>query len=353
MNGLRYVVGAAILGAWVAAGCSKTSNDEPAGASGSAGEQAGSTGTAGTGAGGGPRAGAPGNAGSGHQGGGAAGASAGTSQGGSSNAGAAGQAEGGSGGAAPGGPIKAVMGQLCPVESTIGFVKLSGFPTPYVQVALYDRTDPWIGEAELRTSTCELHHYKPGVCEACEPGKVCSLDSACVPEQRTVKDITLAVSTGADEREYMADSKLGGIYSMLDIGNAASSYAMTLRWGDVEVQLDAMPVAGANLMNAVINIEGDSQTPGALDATWKPAQSGAFVSSRIPINHHAGGPTFTQCAAPESAGAFHADAEMVNLLAVQTGLEFQGLQHEFVAAAITPAGCVEFRFGEQMLIFPN
>jgi len=351
MNGLRYAVGASIFGLWVAAGCSKTSSDDEAvGQSGQAGAltQGGGAGAGKAGAG----AGTPSKAGSG-QGGGAAGASAGTGQGGTVTAGAGGEAEGGGAGAPSGEPGKAVMGQLCPVESTIGIVELGGFPTPYVQVTLYDRTDPWIGEAELSTSTCEFHHYKAGVCQACKAGEVCSLESACVPEQRTVKDAKLRVSTGASQREYLADATLGGIYSTVDIGNAASSYAMTLSWGDVEVELDAMPVAGANLTDAAIDIEGDSAAPGALDATWKPSASGAFVRSRIPINHHAAGPTFTECAAPESAGAFHADAAMVNPLAVKTGLEFQGLRHEFVAAANTPAGCVEFRFGEQTLIFPN
>lgn len=350
MNGLKCVAGASILGLWVAAGCSKTSSDdEPAGQSGQAGAvtQGGGAGAGNAGAG----AGTPSKAGSGQQGG-AAGASAGTSQGGV-NAGAGGEPEGGGAGAASGDSGKAVMGQLCPVESTIGVVQLAGFPTPYVQVTLYDRTDPWIGEAELSTSTCEFHHYKAGVCQACQAGEVCSLASMCVPEQRTVKDATLRVSTGTSQREYKADATLGGIYSALDIGNAASSYAMTLSWGDMEVQLDAMPVAGANLTNAAVDIEGDSEAPGALDATWKASPSGAFVRSRIPINHHAGGPTFTECAAPESAGAFHADAAMVNPLAVRTGLEFQGLRRELVAAANTPLGCVEFRFGEQILILPN
>jgi hypothetical protein len=245
------------------------------------------------------------------------------------------------------------MGQLCPVEKTLGVVQLAGFPDPYVQVTLYDRPDPWIGQPELSTSTCDYHHYEAGVCGACEPGEVCSVESACVPEQRTVKGATLRVETGASEREFMADPDLGGIYSMLDIGNASASYAMTLSWGDVEIQLDAMPVASGSLTDAAVSIEGDSSAPGALEATWKPSQSGAIVSSRVPINHHAGGPTFTQCAAPESAGKFHADAAMINPLAVVTGLEFQGLRHEFVAAANTPQGCVEFRFGEQILIFPN
>jgi len=170
-----------------------------------------------------------------------------------------------------------------------------------------------------------------------------------VPEQRAIKAATLLVSSGGEEREYSADTQLGGIYSVLDIGDADSSYAMTLSWGDTEVTLDPMPVANDELESAMVTIEGDSSMPGALDASWQPSGRAAFVRSRIPINHHASGPTFTECAVPESTGAFHAD----DPLAVGTGLEFQGLEHVFVAAATTPQGCVEFRFGEQLFVFPN
>ncbi|HEX2874982.1 MAG TPA: hypothetical protein VHP33_27210 [Polyangiaceae bacterium] len=348
MNGWRYLVGASIFGLGIAGGCSKTASDEPAGQSGNAGA-AGSNGGKGNSAGAG--AGTAGKGGNGAHAG-SAGSGAGSTQGGSANAGAGGESEGG-GGAASGGPIEAVLGELCPVESTIGVVQLSGFPDPYVQVWLHDRSDPWIGEPELSTSTCDYYHYEAGDCAGCEAGEVCSLAGACVPEPRTIKTAILKVKTGASERQYMASAELGGIYSTLDIGNASASYAMTLSWADVEVQLDSMPVASATLTDAAVDIEGDSQTPGALEATWKASQQGAFVRSRIPINHHAGGPTFTECAAPESAGKFQASAAMINPLAVVTGLEFQGLRHEFVAAAHTPHGCVEFRFGEQILIFPN
>ena len=245
------------------------------------------------------------------------------------------------------------MGQVCPVESTIGIVELMDFPMPHVQVTLYDRPNPWLGEAELSTPTCGYHHYSAGGCPACEAGEVCSLEGECVPERRTIKDATLLVSTGTAEREYAADPALGGIYSMLDIGDAASSYAMTLRWGETEVVLEAMPVASDNVAHVAVSIEGDSAMPGALDATWEPSAQGAFVRSTIPINHHAGGPTFTECAAPESAAGFHADAAMIDPLAVVTGLEFQGLEHVFVAAANTPAGCVELRFGARILAFPK
>jgi hypothetical protein len=353
MNGWTCPVGASILAFWLAAACSSTTENGPSGQSGRAGAAQGGD-AAGGGLAGGASAGKGGANQGGKTGGGAAGrgvAGTGAPEGGSDGSGVGG--EGGSAGIPLTGPYKAVMGKLCPVESTIGVVELMGFPDPYVQVALYDRTDPWIGEAELVTPTCGYHHYAAGGCPACDAGQVCSLDGACVPERRTVKDAKLVVSSGADMRQYAADPTLGGIYSMLDIGSAAASYAMTLSWGETEVTLDAMPVASASLGNVAVKTEGDYAKPGALDATWKPSATGAFVRSRIPINHHAGGPTFTECAAPESAGAFHADAPMIDPLAVQTGLEFQGVEHVFVAAATTPAGCVELRFGAQILVSPQ
>jgi hypothetical protein len=264
-----------------------------------------------------------------------------------------GEPAGGSAGAGSTGPYQAKMGQLCSVQSRIGVVQLSGFPMPSVQGTLWDRKDPWLREAELSTETCHYHHYEPGTCDECEAGQVCSLDDQCVPERRTLKDATLQLRVGSETRTYESDPEFGYLYSMVDIGDASSSYAMTLSWGDVVVELAAMKVASAELDGATVEIEGDSEKPGALDASWTPTNTGAFVRSTIPINHHAGGPTFTECAAPASAGAFHADAEMIDPLAVITGLEFQGLEHVYVAAAETPAGCVEFRFGEQLFVFPN
>jgi hypothetical protein len=344
----RRVLGALVLIFCGAAACSKTSSDQPSAQGGSsAAGKGGQAGQAGTQSHAGRQP--SGDSGSG----GGAGLGAGGSVGGTATAGTSGDSEGGEAGAPPGGPYQAVHGQLCPVESTLGLVELSGFPTPYVQVALFEGKDPWIGEAELSTASCGFHHYTAGGCPTCQAGETCSLAHTCVPERRTVKDATLLVSAGAAQREYKANSTLGGIYSMLDIGNAASSFAMTLSWGTVEVRLAAMPVASGQLANAVVMTQGDYDAPGALDATWTPSPSGAFVRSRIPINHHAGGPTFTECAAPESAGAFHADAAMIDPLAVKTGLEFQGLEHVFVAAATTPAGCIEFRFGAQVPIFPQ
>jgi hypothetical protein len=245
------------------------------------------------------------------------------------------------------------MGEVCPLVSRIGLVQLSALPDLYVSATVWDAVDPWIGEPELTTATCAYHHYTAGGCPPCEGGETCSLSGECVPQRRTIKDARLTVSTGGMERVYVSDAQLGNIDSQLDIGTESSELAMTLKWGETEVVLAPMAIASGKLAGLTVDIEGDSEQPDALDATWAPSNEGAFVRSNIPINHHAGGPTFTECGAPDSAGAFHADAAMVNPLSVITGLEFQGVDHVFVAAAQTPQGCVEFRFGRQVHVSPQ
>jgi hypothetical protein len=344
LNGMNHWCARAVFlicAAGLTGGCS---SDPPNGPSGQAGQSGASA------SGGGP-SGASGQAGSNHAGSGQTAGSAGAA---TNSAGTAGSSEGGSAGEAPSGPYRAVTGKLCPIETTIGVVELRSGPPLSVQVTLYDQPDPWIAKTELSNPTCEFHRYNPGACSACDLGVVCSLGGACLPERRTIKNANLQVSTGTEQRQYSADPTLGGIYSMLDIGDASSSYAMTLSWNDTQITLDAMPVANGKLDELAVDTESTvNNLPGALDATWQPPGDATFVRTRIPINHHAGGPTFTECAAPTDAGTFHADADMINPLAVQTGLEFQGIDHVFIAAARTPQGCVEFRFGKRISVIVN
>lgn len=339
MNRFLALLAASTLGSCFVSACSDDSGAAPSGQAGEGGSAvAGSGGSAGKG-------------GSSNPPGGSAQGGTGTPEGGVP--GSAGAPEGGSAGAPPDGWGEAVVGQRCALASTIGVVQLAGFPEPYVQVTLYDRKDPWLTEPELVTATCAFHRYTPGVCQECETGEVCTDADECVPEPRTVKDARLVVSAGNQQRQYDANPQLGGIYSMLDIGDEASEFAMTLSWAGTHVTLPPMRVGSGKIAALSVTVEGDSEAPGALTASWAPSNSGAFVRTRIPINHHAGGPTFTECAALESAGTFQADAEMVDPLAVSTGLEFQGVEHVFIAAAETAQGCVEFRFGPQLFVFPE
>lgn len=350
MDRFLALLGASTLGFVFVLACSDQSGSEATGQAGAGGSAAGAGGSA---AGVGGSGGSSSRAGSGNQASGGTGAGGTVPLGGSSTSGAGGEPQGGGAGAPSAGLGEAVIGQRCAVSETLGVVQLTGFPEPYVQVTLYDRKDPWLTEPELVTPTCAYHHYTPGACQGCEEGEVCSAADECVPEPRTVKDAKLIVSTGDQRREYDANPQLGGISSMLDIGDESSEYAMTLSWGGTEVTLPPMPVGSGDIAQLAVDIEGDSQAPGALEVSWEPSEQGGFVRSRIPINHHAAGSTFTDCAAPESAGALRADAEMIDPLAVVTGLEFQGVEHVFIAAAETAQGCVEFRFGPQLFVFPE
>jgi hypothetical protein len=299
----------------------------------------------------------------GHAGNAQAGSRAGQASGGSQSAGSGGTAgdaggpsagEGGSAGESPSGPFRAVVGSMCPLESTIGVVELWRGSPSSVQVSLYDGPDPWLTEPELSTATCDYYHYQPLGCSGCPTGQVCSAKDGCVPERRTIKDASLQVRFHGEQRQYDADPQLGGIYGMLDIGDQYSFFGMTLRWQDTQIELDPMPVPQGDIKGLAVTTESrQSNKPGALDAIWDPPGDEAMLRTRIPINHHAGGPTFTECRAFTSAGAFHADADMIDPLAVATGLEFQRMEHVYVAAAQTPRGCVEFRFGTAIYVLPN
>ena len=87
---------------------------------------------------------------------------------------------------------------------------------------------------------------------------------------------------------------------------------------------------------------GAWNAPGDTTLAWDSTTDWAYT--HIPINHHVGGPTFTECHVPGNEGPIVVPAAMIDPLAVITGLEFQGMRHAQFASAQTSAGCVEFRF---------
>jgi hypothetical protein len=257
-------------------------------------------------------------------------------------------------GGSPSGMFDAVPNTFCAPEDTIGRFRISGFPGgPTISGELWETTNPFVGPPSLSTETCGFHTFQDTCAGDCDPGTVCNYAGECVPEQRSVKTASLRISVGAEEQIVDADPTIGGFYAPLEIGDESSEFAMHLTWGELEVDLAPFAYQGATLADAAVTIEGDQSAPGALDATWTTSAAGGHVMSRIPINHHAGGGTFTNCAAPLAAEAFHADAEMIDPLAVITGLEFQGLEYVNIAAAETTVGCIDFRLGEQLFVFPQ
>lgn len=278
-------------------------------------------------------------------------ASGGAAQGGGATGGAAsgGGATGGSAQGGASGSFEAVHGAVCAPETLIGTIRIHGFPqAPRVDGDLWDGPSPFIGAPELANETCAYYHYQPA-CAACDPGTICDASDVCVPERRTIKDATLDVTVGADAQSLAADPTLGNFSADLTVGDASAAYGMRLAFGGIEITLAPLAYEAGPLPGATLTTEGPYDMPGALDVTWTPTATG-WVLSTIPINHHAQAGTFTFCAAPGTAGAFHADAEMIDPLAVITGLEFQGVEYVGLAAAETPLGCVEFRFGEQQFL---
>ncbi len=90
-----------------------------------------------------------------------------------------------------------------------------------------------------------------------------------------------------------------------------------------------------------VTAEGNYDAPGALDVSWSASGADDHVRTVIPINHHAGAPTFTSCVASRDEEHFVVPAEMVDPLSVITGLEFQGLHYGQYAAINTDVGCVQ------------
>ena len=96
------------------------------------------------------------------------------------------------------------------------------------------------------------------------------------------------------------------------------------------------------LVSAQGNLSGSYDVPTAIDLSWDPAATGTHVLSLTKINHHVNEPTFTECTVPGESGELHIDGDMLQPLAVVTGLEFQAIRLARVAAAQIDEGCIEF-----------
>ncbi len=250
------------------------------------------------------------------------------------------------------GPVVVTPGAWCAPEDSLGVVQILASPYGPTTVwgQLWDRPEPTIGAPARTTSTCEYHEFDPGSCGTCPAGEVCGV-AGCTPQPRTEKDVTFELRAGGESHTYTSDPVLGTWYGELDLGTPRSSFGATLTWDGWVVELPPMPIASGDLGEVHVTApSSEFFRPGGLDATWDPPADGGVVRSRIAINHHASGATFTECAVDAAAGSFHADAPMIDPLAVITGLEFQGLEHWQTAAATLPHGCVDLRFGRLLYL---
>jgi hypothetical protein len=240
----------------------------------------------------------------------------------------------------------AVLGARCALSERIGLIEIHDEGgTPYLGATFYDRPNAAIGAPEVDGEVCDFHRAaaQTGDCAGCDYAtEVCSPDTnACAPAQQPVDDIVIEVIKGASSQtfEHEPEDSPGIVYGEVTL---ESPFGLEARWGThtVIVAEQALP---SGLTNLAGTLSGSYDAPESVDITWSGASEG-FVFTRVPINHHVGGPTFTECAVEASANELHIAGEMLVPLAVVTGLEFQGIEHVYFAAAETDAGCVEIRY---------
>ena len=238
-------------------------------------------------------------------------------------------------------PAIATPGARCELAERVGLVEVT--VGKVARADLYDRTDPFIGEPAITDAACAFHEYAPAAqCPPCSGDEVCGLEGACVAAPRRDTAGRLIVRAGGDEQALEADAETGELGGTITLPGA--SFALEVDFYGQRVTLEQEGSVPDVLPGFSAALVGSYDAPEAVEATWDAAPAGTHVFTRIPVNHHAAAPTFTECAVGGDAGAITIDQPMLEPLAVATGLEFQGFDHIRFAAADTARGCVEFRF---------
>jgi hypothetical protein len=243
-------------------------------------------------------------------------------------------------------PIEAVPGARCEPADRIGIVLVT--EGRGVRADVYDRRDPWVTDPAESDSACELHDFIIQQCDDCSDDQICDIDAHCTAIPRRDPGARLVVRAGGDQQELDADPATGELSG--DITLAGDRFALEVTAFGQTVTLTPETGVPELLTGFTATLRGTYDAPEGIDASWDPAPAGSHLFTRIPVNHHAAGPTFTECAMDAHAGSLDIAQEMVEPLAVATGLEFQGFQHIRFAAAETARGCVEIRFTRQQSI---
>ncbi|HEU5061506.1 MAG TPA: hypothetical protein VFU21_33525 [Kofleriaceae bacterium] len=243
-------------------------------------------------------------------------------------------------------PVAAVPGDRCAAEDRVGIVEVT--VGRVVRADLFDRSDPWIAAPVLADGSCALHRFEVQQCDGCADDEICGADARCTRIPRRDPAGRLVVRAAGDEQVFEAEpttGELGGAITLpgdrFALEVVAFGQTVTLA-GETGVP-DPLPGFSAMLL-------GTYDAPEGIAATWDPVPDGSHLFTRIPINHHAAGPTFTECAGDGSAGSLDISQPMLEPLAVATGLEFQFFDHVRFAAAETSRGCVEIRFSNRQSV---
>jgi len=251
------------------------------------------------------------------------------------------------------GVYEAIPGARCEPSERFARVQVYGSPwSPALdaQVEVNDRPDAWTPKAPaLADASCSYYEQAPpAFCGTCPTGTLCAPDATCQAKPAPLAGVVLTLTAGDQTQVLETTGEPGGAWATVTL--PGRTFAVELTWAGNTLTLGETsvpePVAGLTMQ-----LQGAYDKPTALDLAWTPPGDPASVFTHIPINHHAAGPTYTECAVDASVGALHVDGAMLEPLAVITGLEFQGIEHARFAAVETPQGCVEVRFLVQQ--YPN
>lgn len=253
----------------------------------------------------------------------------------------------------------AVPGDRCTWSNRIGSVQIwfDDFQQPSISGVITDKLHPWYGPPALETSTCAHYAYSDQCGGPCVAGELCGYDGVCTQGPLNLGDTTVSISTlpipgdttVVGETIVMPEGFDGGSWGEFDLPGDAFSARVVAPGYDIRVAPMKIPEAPPGISGT---LSGPYEAPTAVDVTWSWSGPGDYgsVYTNVPINHHAAGPTFTECAVDIASQLLHIDGDMLVPLSVITGLEFQGVEYVRFAAAQTPAGCVEFRFSQRAYV---
>ncbi len=256
------------------------------------------------------------------------------------------------GGVPDAGALVAVVGARCRVFERLAVITVGdeGGPSRSLSASFQDKPDPWVGQPELSDSSCRFHQAWSGTCDGkpeCASGLACSHTGTCVAFPAPVPGLAVTVH-GASTSQRLEAKPDGSLWGDVTVKDPA--LRLTVTAGSLRVEVPPMAVPAA-LVDAKADLKGSYEDPQAMDLTWTAPADAAHVHSLTNINHHVGGPTFTECVVEATKGALHIDGAMLEPLAVVTGLEFQAIQHVRFAAVDVPGGCVEIRFQRTQMVW--
>lgn len=233
----------------------------------------------------------------------------------------------------------AVLDRRCDPLRRLGVIEVSEDSGAQrgLAASMDDRPPPWMGPPTTSNADCRLYEVAAGPCN-CAP-LACDYRGQCAPFPLPIPGYVIRVISAAGEESFTADP--GGVANVL-LQGPKTPLALEISGPGLRIDVPFMDIP-PELSNLSGMLDGTYDAPRAVDVRWDPV-SGAQVYTRIPINHHVGSATNTECDVAGSAGQFHVDQAMLVPLAVATGLEFQGVEHVRFASAELPSGCLEVRF---------